>query len=127
MSWCSRSPKRVHDRVTRRRRWRIDYIKVRRAFACGQDPSRSSSAELGSLGRCSRGGFCPFAEVATRLADAFAASFEYLAGNAALELDRDVLRRVEHITRVSPDERLFILRALDAPVRNTKARKAYAT
>ena len=96
------------------------------AFVCGQGPSRSSSAEFGSLVRCSRGGSCPFAEVAAQPADAASASLDYLPDNTALELDRDVLRRVEDITRMRPDERSFILRTLDALIRDAKARKAYA-
>jgi len=93
-----------------------------------------SQAELASMlntrapviGRYEREEATPSVEVATRLSNILGVSLDFLVGNTELQLDSDTLKRVEDITKMQPEERSFILKALDALVRDTKARKAYA-
>ena len=78
------------------------------------------------IGRYERAEATPSVEVAVRLANALSVSLDYLAGVTSLQLDRNALRRVEEITRMRPGNREHILRTVDALVRDTKARQAYA-
>ncbi len=50
---------------------------------------------------------------------------DYLVSNTELELDQATLKRVEDISKMTDEDRSFILRALDALVRDMKAQKAY--
>ncbi len=78
------------------------------------------------IGRYERGETTPSVEVALKLAKILGISLDYLSGNTDLELDQNTLKRVEDISKMPPDDRSFILRAVDALVRDLKAQKAYA-
>jgi transcriptional regulator with XRE-family HTH domain len=94
----------------------------------------SSQADLAGLlntrapviGRYERGEATPSVEVASRLAKILGVSLDYLVGNTELELDQATLKRVEDISKMPDEDRSFVLRALDALVRDLKAQKAYA-
>jgi transcriptional regulator with XRE-family HTH domain len=93
-----------------------------------------SQAELAELlntkppviGRYEREETTPSVDVGLRLAKILGVSMDYLVGNTELELDVDTLKRIEDISKMPPDDRSFILRTLDALVRDLKAQKAYA-
>jgi hypothetical protein len=48
-------------------------------------------------------------------------------GKIELELDENTLNRVQDISKMSTEDRSFILRAIDALVRDFKAQKAYTS
>jgi hypothetical protein len=48
-------------------------------------------------------------------------------GETELELDENTLNRVQDISKMSAEDRSFILRAIDALVRDFKAQKAYTS
>ena len=48
-------------------------------------------------------------------------------GETELELDENTLNRVQDISKMSTEDRSFILRAIDALVRDFKAQKAYTS
>lgn len=79
------------------------------------------------IGHYERGEATPPVEVASRLAKILGVSLDYLVGNTELELDPATLKRVEDLSKMPDEDRSFILRALDALVRDMKAQKAYAS
>jgi len=93
-----------------------------------------SQAELADLlntkppviGRYERGEATPSVEVGLRLAKVLGVSLDYLVGNTDIELDATALKRMEDISKMPSDHRSFILRTVDALVRDFKASKAYA-
>ena len=79
------------------------------------------------IGRYEREETTPSVEVALKLAKILGVSLDYLTGNTDLELDQSTLDRIQDISKMSNGDRSFILRALDALVRDFKAQKTYAS
>ena len=78
------------------------------------------------IGRYEREESTPSIEVALRLSKILEVSLDYLTGNVDLDLDQSLLRRIADVSRMSPEDKQFILRAFDALVRDMKTQKAYA-
>lgn len=93
-----------------------------------------SQAELADLlntkppviGRYEREESTPSVDVALRLAKILGVSLDYLVGNTDLEFDELALKRMEDISKMPSKDRSFILRTVDALIRDLKAQKAYA-
>ncbi len=93
-----------------------------------------SQAELADLlntkppviGRYERSETTPSIDVALRLAKILGVSLDYLVGNSDLNIDKNTIKRMEDIAKMPSDDRSFILRTVDALVRDLKAQKAYA-
>lgn len=93
-----------------------------------------SQAELADLlntkapviGRYEREEATPSVEVALKLAKILGVSLDYLTGNTNLELDQSTLKRIEDISNMPNEDRSFILKTMDALIRDLKAQKAYA-
>jgi len=93
-----------------------------------------SQAELAELlntkppviGRYERGEATPSIEVGLKLAKILGVSLDYLTGYTELELDQNALKRIEDISKIPEKDRSFILKALDALLRDYKTQKAYS-
>lgn len=93
-----------------------------------------SQAELAELlntkapviGRYEREEATPSVETASKLAKILGASLDYLVGNTSLELDTSTLKRIEDISKLPEQDRSYILRTMDALIRDLKAQKTYA-
>lgn len=93
-----------------------------------------SQAALGKLvdtsgdiiGRYERDIMTPSIEVIMKIADALNVSIDFLVGKTTLELDTNVLKRVEEVSKLSEEEREKIFMVIDALIRDFKAKKAYA-
>jgi len=93
-----------------------------------------SQAALGKLvdtsgdiiGRYERDIMTPSIEVIMKIADALDVSIDFLVGKTTLELDTNVLKRVEEVSKLSEEEREKIFMVIDALIRDFKAKKAYA-
>ncbi len=68
----------------------------------------------------------PSIEVASKIADILEVSLDYLMGKTDFELDRSIINRVVEIQNLPDEDRICILKNLDAFLRDAKARKAYA-
>ena len=68
----------------------------------------------------------PSIEVIMKIADALNVSIDFLVGKTTLELDTNVLKRVEEVSKLSEEEREKIFMVIDALIRDFKAKKAYA-
>ena len=93
-----------------------------------------SQAELADLlnskppviGRYERGEATPSIEVALRLAKVLDVSLDYLVGNTDWKIDQDTLNRMQDISKMPENARSFILKTLDALIRDYKTQKAYS-
>ena len=79
------------------------------------------------IGRYERGETTPSVEVALKLSKILGVSLDYLAGKTELELDENTIKRMQEISKMSNEDRSFILRAIDALVRDFSNQKAYAS
>lgn len=94
-----------------------------------------SQAALGKLvdtsgdiiGRYERDIMTPSIEVIMKIADALNVSIDFLVGKTTLELDTNVLKRVEKVSKLNSEEKDKIFMVIDALIRDFKAEKAYAS
>ncbi|MEO9514047.1 MAG: helix-turn-helix transcriptional regulator [Flavobacteriaceae bacterium] len=93
-----------------------------------------SQAALGKLvdtsgdiiGRYERDIMTPSIEVIMKIADALNVSIDFLVGKTDLELDTNVLKRVEEVSKLNSEEKEKIFMVIDALIRDFKAKRAYA-
>jgi len=78
------------------------------------------------IGRYEREEAKPSIEVANKLADIFNVSLDFLVGKTELLIDESITKRVLTIQKFPEEDRKHILFALDAMIRDTKARLAYS-
>ncbi len=78
------------------------------------------------LGRYERGDSAPSIEIATRLGNELSVSLDYLVGTTELLIDKDVTSKILTIQKLPDSDREHILFALDAMIRDAKARLAYS-
>lgn len=94
-----------------------------------------SQADLGRMigtsgdvvGRYERGDITPSVEVVSKIADALEVSVDYLLGKTTLELDKQALRRLEDISKLPDDNKIFVLNLIDMALRDFKVKKAHAS
>lgn len=67
----------------------------------------------------------PTIEMANKIANALKISFDCLVGNTDLELDTQILKRDEDVSKLSDDNKKHIYILLDALIRDFKTKKAY--
>jgi transcriptional regulator with XRE-family HTH domain len=78
------------------------------------------------IGRYERDEVKPSIEVAAKIAQALGVSLDYLAGNSDLELDADVIKRIQEIQRLPEKDRDHLFYVVDNILQNVKAKKAFA-
>lgn len=81
------------------------------------------------MGRYERGEMTPFIEVAKKLAEALGATLDSLGSQreqSAFVQDRSTLERVRAIGELLPNGRDKLLYVGDGPLRDSRARRAYA-
>ena len=87
---------------------------IRRRMKLSQsDLGRKIGINGDTYGKYERGEVRPSIEVAVKIAQALEVSLDYLTGNSDVELDKDIMSRVQAISKLNEkDKRLFII-ALD--------------
>jgi transcriptional regulator with XRE-family HTH domain len=80
-----------------------------------------------AIGRYERDEMKPSIEVAARMAELLDASLDYLVGKTDILLDSKIMNRIIEIQKLSADEQKTVFSFLDAFLRDTKTRKAYAS
>ena len=78
------------------------------------------------IGRYERGENAPALDVSFKLADVLEVSLDYLTGKSDILIDQAVLDKLTLIQNIPASDREHILFALDAMLRDTKARLAYS-
>jgi transcriptional regulator with XRE-family HTH domain len=78
------------------------------------------------IGRYERDEMKPSIEVAAKMAELLDVSLDYLVGKTDILLDSKILNRIVEIQKLNADEQKTVFSLLDAYLRDTKTRKAYA-
>lgn len=79
------------------------------------------------IGRYERDEAKPSIEAAARLASLLEVSLDYLVGNSDMEVNTNMLNRVLQLQTLNDDDKNTALKLLDAFLRDSKAKQAYAT
>ena len=77
------------------------------------------------IGRYERGEVKPSIEVAAKLAQAVGSSLDYLTGLSDLQLDQELIARINDLHSLSEEDQQHITRTLGALIREAKTRKAF--
>lgn len=77
------------------------------------------------IGRYERGDIIPSIEVVSKIADALDSSVDYLIGKTDLKIDKETFDRMESISRLSQNNKQFILEMIDMALRDAKTKQAY--
>jgi transcriptional regulator with XRE-family HTH domain len=80
-----------------------------------------------AIGRYERDEMKPSIEVAAKMAEFLDVSLDYLVGKTDVLIDNKILNRITEIQKPSADEQKTVFSLLDAFLRDTKTRKAYAS
>lgn len=78
------------------------------------------------IGRYERGEAKPTIDVATKMADVFEVSVDYLVGKTDLLIDQNILNQLITIQKLPTEEKERILFTLEALLRDAKTRAAYS-
>lgn len=78
------------------------------------------------IGRYERDEMKPSIDVAAKMAELLDVSLDYLVGKTDVLLDGKVLNRIIEIQKLNTEEQKTVFSLLDAYLRDTKTRKAYA-
>lgn len=89
---------------------------------------KMSQAQMGKLlgidgdayGRYERNEVRPSIEMAAKIANALGVSLDYLVGNTDLELDKNTLKRIEQVSKMSDEDKNHIYAFLDAFIAKTR-------
>ena len=87
--------------------------------------SDAAGVHVNIIGKYERGETKPTIEVASKIADFLGVSLDYLVGKNKVELDKSITERVTTIQNLPNEDQQHILFALDAMIRDAKARTAY--
>lgn len=78
------------------------------------------------IGRYERGEAKPTIEVATKMADVFEVTVDYLVGKTDLLIDQNILNQLTTIQKLPDEDKERILFTLEALLRDAKTRAAYS-
>ena len=93
-----------------------------------------SQADVGKLiningdayGRYERNEVRPTIEMAVKIASALQISLDYLTGTTEMELDNEMLKRIQEASKLSQKDREHIFVTIDALIRDFKNKQAYS-
>jgi len=82
-----------------------------------------------AISKYERDDIVPSVENAKRMADTLGASLDYLMSEDETQevIDNSMLQRVKEIQRLAKDDQNTITQVIDAFIRDTKTKKAYAS
>ncbi len=104
---------------------RLQELRKKNKFS-QEELAKQVDIHVNVLGRYERGDSNPSIEVATKLADALNVSLDYLVGKTELLVDESITNKILTIQKLPEKDREHILFALDAMIRDAKARLAYS-
>jgi transcriptional regulator with XRE-family HTH domain len=106
----------------------IRLVNIRKEKKIGQaELAKSIGIHANVLGRYEREEAKPSIDTATKLADALNVSLDFLVGKTNLEIDNEIRDKILTIQRLPDKEKEHIIFAIDAMIRDAKARQAYNT
>jgi transcriptional regulator with XRE-family HTH domain len=77
------------------------------------------------IGRYERDEVKPSIEVVIKIADTLEVSIDYLVGKSAVELDKGVLKKIQDIQKLNPEDKAHVFALLDAFLQSQKAKKVF--
>lgn len=90
-----------------------------------EELSKKIGVHQNVIGRYERGEAKPSIEIASAIADVLGVSLDYLTGKTDFMADETITERIITIQKLPEQDREHILFALDAMIRDAKARAAY--
>lgn len=80
------------------------------------------------IGKYERGDAAPSIDAAKKIADAFEVSLDYLTGEGQnSKFDKKTLKRLHDLEALEEDKKKTLFDLIDTYIRDSKARKAYAS
>ena len=102
-------------------------IQLRKKKGLSQaDLGKAISTSGDIIGRYERDEVKPSIEVVIKIADTLEVSIDYLVGKSKLELDNKLLKKIQDIQKLSPDDKAHVFALMDAFLQSHKARKVFA-
>jgi transcriptional regulator with XRE-family HTH domain len=80
-----------------------------------------------TIGRYERDEIKPSVDVAAKIAEALETSLDYLVGNSDAVLEKNLVKKITDIQKLSSDDKNVVLKLIDAFLRDATAKKAYAS
>lgn len=103
-------------------------LEARKRKGISQDEMAKHLGTKGpAIGRYERDEMKPSIEIASKMAELLDVSLDYLVGKTDVLLDSKILNRITEIQKLSTEEQKTVFTFLDAFLRDTKTRKAYAS
>lgn len=90
-----------------------------------EDLAKKLDVHAPIIGRYERGEVKPSIEVAAKLAQALGVSLDYLTGITDLQLDQELISKINDLQALSEEDQQHIMRTLGALIREAKGRKAF--
>lgn len=90
-----------------------------------EELAKGAGIHANVVGRYERGEAKPSIEIALKLAEVLEVSLDFLAGKETQQIDKTILDKVLTIQKLPPQDQEHILFAMDAMIRDAKARAAY--
>ena len=78
------------------------------------------------IGRYERSDIKPSIDVVIKIADTLEISIDYLIGRSNIELDKDVIERLQRISALTNEDKIFLYNMIDMALRDFKTKKAYS-
>ncbi|EZH71289.1 hypothetical protein ATO12_11035 [Aquimarina atlantica] len=104
---------------------RLQELRKKNKFS-QEELAKQVDIHVNVLGRYERGDSNPSIETATKLADSLNVSLDFLVGKTELLVDESITNKILTIQKLPEKDREHILFALDAMIRDAKARLAYS-
>ncbi|MFN0082706.1 MAG: helix-turn-helix domain-containing protein [Ferruginibacter sp.] len=79
-----------------------------------------------TIGRYERDEINPSVDTAAKIAEALNVSLDYLVGNADTVLEKSMVKKITDIQKLSTDDKNVVIKLIDAFLRDTNAKQAYA-
>ena len=80
-----------------------------------------------TIGRYERDEIKPSVDVAAKIAGALDTSLDYLVGNSDEVLEKTLVKKITDIQKLSNDDKNVVIKLIDAFLRDTITKKAYAS
>lgn len=85
-----------------------------------EDLANSLNTKGPVIGRYERDEMKPSIEAAAKMADILGVSLDWLVGHTDLEFDKDMVSRIQEVTKMNPKEREHVFAMLDAFIATTR-------
>lgn len=103
---------------------------LRKAKGLSQsDVAKAVGVSRDAISKYERGDIVPSVENAKRMADFLGVSLDYLMSEDDTQevIDNSMIQRIKEIQRLAKDDQNTIINVIDAFIRDTKTKKAYAS